>query len=159
MEKSNSKMIPICVQDFRKYMRGVDKHDQFLSYNPITRKTAIYYKKLFFHLVDIIIFNSFVIFKEKNIDKKIKTLHDFKIALGQQLCELFDERMDKKSEISREEHMIVRNFDTEKNKPIKLKCVECKKKGIRSEPSWKCQKCMVSLCVGCFAPYHSNLND
>jgi len=153
---TNKKMIPICVSDFIKYMRGVDKHDQFLSYNPITRKSAIYYKKLFFYLVDIIIFNCFVLFKEKNTDKKIKTLHDFKILLGQQLCELFDERMEMRVE-PLEEHLIVRNIDSATKKPKKLRCVECKKYGKRSEPSWKCQKCTVSLCVGCFANYHKNL--
>jgi hypothetical protein len=157
---NRDKKIPLCVQDFIKYMRGVDRHDQLLSYNPLHRKTKVYEKKAFLHMVNIVVLNCYIIYKKILDDKKIKTFEDFIIVLGQELCELGSEKgMQTKTPSYSKEHLIIRNINSLNNKPIKLKCVECKKKGIRSEPSWKCQKCLVSLCVGCFAEYHKGLNN
>ena len=46
-KSSSSK--PECLLDYRKYMRGVDVHDQYLSYNPLARKYKKLYKKIFFY--------------------------------------------------------------------------------------------------------------
>ena len=45
-------------------MNGVDKSDQILSSNNLPRKCLRWWKTLFFHLIDIAIVNSFILFQE-----------------------------------------------------------------------------------------------
>ena len=45
--------IPAAVNNYNQYMGGVDKSDQFLSYNRLLRKTVWYWKTMFYHLIEI----------------------------------------------------------------------------------------------------------
>jgi len=45
--------VPIVVQIYNKYMCGVDKSDQYLTYHNVLRKTVRYWKTLFYHLVNV----------------------------------------------------------------------------------------------------------
>ena len=49
--------------DYNKTMGGVDLADQMLKYYAMERRSIKWYKKLFFHLLDIATHNAFVIFK------------------------------------------------------------------------------------------------
>ena len=44
------------------YIGGVDKSDLYLSYHNVLRKTVRYWKALFYHLVDIAVVNSFILY-------------------------------------------------------------------------------------------------
>lgn len=47
-------------------MGGVDRLDQHLHDYPIPKKREKkYYKKIFFHLLDITVWNSFILYKKK----------------------------------------------------------------------------------------------
>lgn len=48
---------PSVVVDYNKHMSGVDRSDQMLSYYTTPRKTIRWYLKLFFHFVDICLWN------------------------------------------------------------------------------------------------------
>ena len=50
------------LQNYNKYMGGVDKSDQFISYHKVLRKTVKYWKTTFFHLLDVAIVNSHIIY-------------------------------------------------------------------------------------------------
>ena len=45
-----------------KYMGGVDKGDQLLSYHSVLCKTVRYWKTLFYHMIDITAVNAFVLY-------------------------------------------------------------------------------------------------
>ena len=62
------------------YMGGVDKLDQMLETYLSLRKTVKWYKKFFQHLLDVTVYNSFVLFKLKNPSSKSK-LVDFRTEL------------------------------------------------------------------------------
>ena len=54
---------PKLVMDYNNTMGGVDRMDQHLSCYPTPRKRGKkYYKKIFFHLVDLAIWNSYVLY-------------------------------------------------------------------------------------------------
>ena len=52
---------PDCVMDYNVNMRLVDKSDAMISAIECARKTMKWYKKLFFHLLDIIVLNSHIL--------------------------------------------------------------------------------------------------
>ena len=45
-------------------MKGVDLSNQLISYQDLNRKTIKWWKRIFFHLLDIVIVNSFIIYKK-----------------------------------------------------------------------------------------------
>ncbi|GFU77926.1 piggyBac transposable element-derived protein 4 [Trichonephila clavipes] len=59
------KLKPKAVVFYNNSMGGVDRSDQCLSYYPVARnQQRKYYKKMFRHLLNQIVWNSFVIFKK-----------------------------------------------------------------------------------------------
>ena len=55
---------PKVVMDYNNTMGGVDKVDQHLADYPVPRKRGKrYYKKIFFHLLDLSLWNSFILYK------------------------------------------------------------------------------------------------
>ncbi len=76
-------MKPECVLDYNTNMRLVDKADCMISSIECARKTLKWYKKLYFHLVDITMLNAHILFKEKTCN--IPTLQDIVIKVVRQL--------------------------------------------------------------------------
>lgn len=52
------KFKPTVVVDYNNHMSGIDRADQIMSYYPMPRKCMRWYIKVFFHLVDICLWNS-----------------------------------------------------------------------------------------------------
>ncbi|KAG8230675.1 hypothetical protein J437_LFUL010489 [Ladona fulva] len=58
---------PICVIDYNKYMGGVDLKDQLLESFLLKKRTKVWYRKLFNHLVNTAVLNAYILFhKEGN---------------------------------------------------------------------------------------------
>ena len=55
---------PKAISNYNKYMNAVDRSDQILATNNVLRKCMCWWKTLFFHLIDIAVVNSFILFKE-----------------------------------------------------------------------------------------------
>ena len=54
---------PQCVQRYSAYMNGVDKSDKLLAKYNLLRKCIRWWKTLFFHKVDMVVVNGFILFK------------------------------------------------------------------------------------------------
>jgi len=54
-------MKPAILQDNNRHMRYLDKSDRMTNSYSISRRTCIWAKKLFFHLMDLTILNCFII--------------------------------------------------------------------------------------------------
>ena len=54
---------PKAVPDYNQYMNGVDRSDQLISRYHVLRKTIKWWKTLFFHMIDISVVNSYILFK------------------------------------------------------------------------------------------------
>lgn len=87
---------PRTVSNYNKYINAVDRSDQILATNNVLRKCVRWWKTLFFHLIDIAVVNSFILFKEhqaKNPDDqalhrpKDYSLGSFREEIVRQLCD------------------------------------------------------------------------
>lgn len=75
---------PRTVLDYNKFARGIDYSDMMKKYYNIRRKSMKWYRTLFFYLVDLCIFNSFVIYKSFHVGTKAKFL-GFRLNLIRQI--------------------------------------------------------------------------
>lgn len=159
---------PKAVMDYNLTMGGVDKSDQCLSYYPAIRnQQRKYYKKLFRHLLNQVVWNSFILHKIHG--GALKHL-DFRVQLFEGLIKhnLMDYRpqksMGKTPGILR---LNARHFPSPvtptacKEKPTR-RCVVCSNnmdengKRKRRETRYECTQCNVGLCVSpCFERYHT----
>lgn len=53
---------PISILDYNKYMKGVDRADQYLSYYSIFRKTKKWTKRVMMFFINCALFNSFKVY-------------------------------------------------------------------------------------------------
>ena len=51
--------------DYNQYMLGVDKMDQLVSYYSFLHKSMKWWKKVFFWIVEVVVVNSYIIYKEQ----------------------------------------------------------------------------------------------
>ena len=54
---------PVMIEEYNTYMGGVDKGDQLLSYYGFNHRTIKWWKIAFFHLVDVTIVNSYILYR------------------------------------------------------------------------------------------------
>lgn len=81
---------PACVVDYNQNMGSVDKIDMLLSSTECVRKTLKWYKKLFFHLVDLAVVNAHAMYKVKR--RENISLAAFQLELIRQLISRYQEK-------------------------------------------------------------------
>ena len=59
---------PSCILEYNKYMKGVDRADQYLSYYSVLRKTMKWGKNVVLWLLNCALFNAFRVYKYHNSD-------------------------------------------------------------------------------------------
>ena len=72
---------PRVVTAYNKWMGGVDRADQLLSYTPFKVKTLKWWKRIFFHLINITLSNSFVLYKDHTADRRLMTMRQFRKSI------------------------------------------------------------------------------
>ena len=86
---------PQAIASYNCYMNAVDRSDQILATNNVLRKCMRWWKTLFFHLIDIAIVNSFILFREHQVQfpdvKELERPADYSLAsyreeLVRQIC-------------------------------------------------------------------------
>ena len=55
-------MKPEVIYEYNTYMGGVDKSDQLLSYYPFTHRTLKWWKRAFFHLLELAMVNAYIMY-------------------------------------------------------------------------------------------------
>lgn len=149
----------------------IDKCDMQLSFSDSARKSNKWYKKLFFHLIDLCVMNSYILMKSKS--QKISLL-TFRLNLISQIIEKYSEVRSSSSGGRR---------TTVSTAPLRLSgrhfpspvlgmskrvlgqrgCYVCKWTSKRPQKrkvtSYMCEECNVALCVHpCFQDYHTQKN-
>lgn len=80
---------PKIVKIYNQHMGGVDLLDSFLGKYKIKMRTKKWYARLFYHLLDIIAINCWLLHKrvgEQNNQPTVTKLKDFKLELAKSLC-------------------------------------------------------------------------
>ena len=164
--------IPRIVKDYNDTMGGVDRVDQSLSSYPIMRKRGKkYYQKIFFHLLELAVWNSYILYKQAGHTKKPL---DFRMDLIDLLVSTYKDNSVKSkgrpSTTPSPLRLSGRHFldyvppTEKKDKPMRY-CAVCSQKRnalgkkVRRESRYQCSECDVGLCVvPCFREYHTKVD-
>ncbi|XP_017754218.1 PREDICTED: piggyBac transposable element-derived protein 4-like [Eufriesea mexicana] len=81
--------IPVCVLDHNNSMGTVDKADMVISTVNSTRKSLKWYRKFFFHLLDICVWNAYCLYKHKM--KEPISMAQFQLQLIREILGKYDQ--------------------------------------------------------------------
>lgn len=156
---------PECIFDYNQYMGAIDRSDMLLSSTESVRKTTKWYKKIFFHLLDVSVLNAHSTYKTKTGEHI--SLLDFQTQLVKEIFEKY-KRITPRPTSHRPDlghnplRLIERHFPQlntqcpEQKKRPSNKCVVCSKNKHRRDTVYHCAPCNVPLCVvPCFERYHT----
>ncbi|KAG5877600.1 hypothetical protein JTB14_010287 [Gonioctena quinquepunctata] len=142
---------PECVIDYNKNIGAVDETDMLLTSVETVRKSTKWYRKVFFHVLDLCVLNAHVLYKEATKEKL--SLADFQLELIRQILETYhNDNVQGGSEGRYSEdnpmRLSARHFpdiippSTYKAKPSK-RCIVCSNQKKRKETRYMCQECYV----------------
>lgn len=158
---------PKCVLDYNDHMGAVDRTDMLQSSIESVRKTVKWYKKVFFHLLDMTLLNAHAVYKMKT--GKDDPIAQFQLNLVKNIVSKYaTEDISRQSSSRRGENaesplrLIARHFPNQlpknatNSKQMYRRCVVCSKNKKRKETSYCCLSCDVPLCIlPCFERYHT----
>jgi hypothetical protein len=143
--------VPVAVRDYQKYLRGVDRADQLVSYYHFDHKSLRFYIPLFFHIVETVLSNCAVIWRTLHPTQRRLKQQDFREKLAKELLSFHVARMSHGPRPEAQERFTGRHFPSKREERRKCQGENCDKR----VQSW-CPKCEVALCVfGCFEQYHT----
>jgi len=143
--------IPSIIKDYSLQMKGVDKSNQLISYYELDKRTLKWWKRIFFHLIDLCIVNSWILYKLKT--NKIISQLNFRINIIEHIKDKYNIIIPKPHifhfPIKNEIRKTCRNCSLNDGKVLK----RTKK---NSTSIYSCSSCEVFLCIDCFSFYHNN---
>jgi len=168
-KKKNMK--PIRIREYNKFMKGVDRADQYLSYYSILRKTKKWIKKTVLYLINCALFNAYQIYI-KNSENPIRFK---KFLLNLTLAWIDGNEEDQESRSAAEynkrsprydppdrltadmrKHSITRISGNGRIQNPRRACKVCTAAKKRSSTAYMCSSCNVPLHAGkCFEIYHT----
>lgn len=170
VKRGEEKKKPKLVVDYNDTMGGVDRVDQHLSDYAVPRKRGKkYYRKIFFHLLDLSLWNSFILYRKCGGNKSAL---QYRMELVKLTIEKFHHpefaaKHGRPGKTPTPMRLTGRHFPetlppTEKKSNPTRQCGMCsrvhdaKGKRIRRETRYFCPDCNVPLCVApCFRVYHT----
>lgn len=154
---------PLALHRYNEFINGNYKKDQMLSYYTCLRKTFKWYIKLWIHIVETLLLNSFFLHLKYSPSTKKSNFSDFRLNI---IDALLFENNEKNipSTLSQLEHLhehLPEILPRDDNNRVKRKrCRQCFAKGVRKSTNYFCSGCKDNpgLCLGeCFKEYHKNL--
>lgn len=161
---------PEAVAEYNRNMGGVDLHDQLNCYYSYDRKSKRWWLRLFFHLLDIAVVNSFILYLHTykvNWHPPLKfqpsNQLSFRTELIDQLVNHFTCRKSTGPVVTPVVSLLPSGHsitDLRQHGVCAGRCQFCsvgkyKKSGQRKETQFGCAKCKIRLCpVGCWAEFH-----
>ena len=157
---------PVCILDYTKKLDAVDHVDMQMSFSECIRKSVKWYKKLFFHLLDMAVYNAFVIYKMQNgisshlSDFRLEIIRGILTKYGTQRSTAIGRPSIRGSSL----RLTSRHFPVlipqalQSNQP-RRKCVVCVSQDIRSDTRYICLDCDAPPCiVDCFKDCHTKMD-
>ena len=159
---------PTMVVEYNKHMGGVDQADQMLSYYGFTHRTVKWWRRAFFHLLNVSVLNAYILYQQQQVKKC--THEQFQIELARQLLVKYGGQTPaslsspQSSLLPTSSRLTGRHFpertpDANNGRPTQSQCrVCCWRKGRkRVTTTYRCKQCQVPLCVvPCFELYHTH---
>ena len=153
---------PLAIFDYNKNMGLVDKSDMQMSFNDTTRRSMKWYKKLFFKLLDVTIYNAYTLYKYVHQDNI--QLSSFRLELIKEISTKFaqKEKIQGRLTINFHKRLIGPHFISSiDGKRKQRRCHVCsntsKRPKKRKDTRYECKECNVGLCIEpCFQEFHTN---
>lgn len=152
---------PETVLSYNKLSRAIDKMDMVTGAHDMNRKSTKWYKKLFFKILEICLYNANIIrshfhvpitlleFKEKLVLQIIGKYGEHCVKRGRKPCH------PKNSNAPHYPEYIPPNVTANGVKSPSRDCVLCRKNKKRKQTRFMCPHCNVALCrIPCFKDYH-----
>lgn len=161
---------PECVVDYNINMRLVDQSDAMISSIDCARPSIKWYKKLFFHLLDVSVLNAHILHRE--VTGKKDTLEEFALEVCRELFAKYGKERPSQS-LNRSSadsplRLTARHFPesvprNENGRYVQRRCHVCshtsRRPRKRTDSRFQCTECDVGLCiVPCFKEYHMLLH-
>lgn len=143
-----NKILPNVIHKYNTYMGGVDKFDQLIKYYTMKRKTNRWTQRFTTHIFEILLHNSYVLYKLSQNDSK-KTHYDFvEIIISFLLTKANIVLPDDANYNSDKHHLPVIQL-------TRSNCKLCYGNEKRLTTCFKCEACNIYLCIkSCFYEYH-----
>jgi hypothetical protein len=179
---------PQCVVDYNKSMGGVDKNDQMSKYYTVTRKCSKWWRKVYFHMLNLSITNSYLLHRKYSAVKL--SHHDFRKSLALSLVTrgktekaVFDQAPANGEAVpqpgpggdhaapvigvaSTHDRLTGRHFpellplNERGDHRLRRRCKVCYFNGKRTDTNLYCPDCDVPLCAApCFRTYHTSAEE
>lgn len=163
-------MKPTMIEEYNKHMGGVVKSDQLLSYYGFSHRTVKWWRRVFFHLLDMSVVNAYVLYRKTTNNKRIthenfhiKLASELLVKAGQQQQQLQTRHhfsLPPPSQLT-ERHFLEKIPLLQSGCPTQLNCHVCSAKKGRSRvtTTYQCKQCKVPLCVvPCNELYHIHVD-
>jgi len=158
---------PLSIQEYNKFMGGVDLMDRMIAHYPHGFKNKKWYLRVFFHFLNVSIVNSWIIYREQCSDIP---LLNFKASLVWTMLQI-----GKHSGPKRGRKSLSQTPPTKKRKNVKVPVPEVRYDGINHYPAkttkkqasrckdnncpsrtrYLCKKCDFPVCPECMESYHT----
>lgn len=150
---------PEAISFYNKKMGGVDLADQMTSLYDINRKSQKWWRKVYYKLLMMAVYNSFVVFKE--VTHKQVTFIQFLVPLAEGL--IAEGRKGTKRKRTRKVGRHSKSYEHTTNVgdhlPVqeenRRRCYSCSQKKRERRTKLRCKMCNLPLCMDCFTPFHS----
>lgn len=163
---NNTREKPATVLVYNATMGALDHVDQMIKPYSTARKSLKWYKKVAFNLIDMTVYNSYVLYCEFKTGKEKPT---YKAFIRTIIREILDKYPPVKPIIGRPSTDPLPNRKVGTHLPAKVtktdgsssfsNCHFCTLKGIRKGTAFKCLTCQKRFCVqgesSCFFQYHT----
>ncbi|XP_027229857.2 piggyBac transposable element-derived protein 4 [Penaeus vannamei] len=170
MDKGKPVMKPETALDYGVRICQVDKSDLMVGSIECVRRTVKWYKRMFLHLMDITVLNSYNLYVVKT-SKKV-SLRIFSKRLIEQILETYgvvQKRARGHSQAGLPDRLLGRDYisrhflealpPTAGKPKAQRQCHVCKnttkRAGRRKDVTTWCKECGVALCISCFKEYHT----
>ena len=154
---------PKMVDEYNQFMGGVDRSDQQVLYYGFAHRSVKWWKRVFYHLVDLCLVNALILHNSVTGNKQLTQL-EFNIQVAKSLLEGHENRTPRQRSIELPLRLTERPFlePVPKDTPYggRPSCEVClvRKKG-RKQTQYQCKTCKTPLHVTpCFEIYHTKLN-
>lgn len=158
---------PCSVDDYNQHMNGVDVLDQNINYYPWARRSAKWTTKFVMYLIQISMYNAFVLYRQRNPDGECRRLKAFihSVILSWTKPKTVTQRAPYRDPAHRlaanleplpTRHVLEKLPPTAKRQTPAKRCRVCSRDGKRSETTMQCVACLVPLHKGvCHIRYHT----
>ena len=166
--RGKTKEKPEAIHNYNKYMLGVDKLDQLMSYYSFLHKSVKWWRKVFFWMVEMCVVNSYIIFQQTMAETNNSFSHSQHISFRQKLITSLTEplllcRAQTINTVVKSHRLNHKTQHYAEKQKKRRDCVVCSSRtnGERHLTAFICTKCIdePALCPGqCFKMYHTNVN-